>query len=275
MTASRARRPTALPVPDVPAEPRERRTPLRGLGAIAATCAVHGVIAYVLLSGASTPTPARKATPIEVVVTRPKPPPPPPEAPPPPKPEPEPPAPKAKPPPPMEAKAKPPPKAEPPTPPPPNEAAPKPQAPVPVKVGLSMSSTTATGAFAAAVGNTMYGETGAKAADPTTVKPLGGEPGGKYVPPHKLAKRPKVLKVPVLDYPPEAKKLEIEGTVVLLVTVDAKGGVSKVKVLKGLGHGLDEVAVKALTLARFEPGTDGEGPVATDITYNYIFELTN
>jgi protein TonB len=59
------------------------------------------------------------------------------------------------------------------------------------------------------------------------------------------------------------------------VTVDATGKVIKVVVLKGLGHGLDEVAVEALKRAKFKPGTDGTEPIITEIPYSYTFELND
>jgi len=79
-----------------------------------------------------------------------------------------------------------------------------------------------------------------------------------------------------ISYPPEAERAGIEGKVRLRVALDARGRVSSARVLRGLGHGLDEAAVEALTRrCRFTPAiaTDGR-PVAFVIeSYSFVFEL--
>ncbi len=186
-----------------------------------------------------------------------------------PKPEPpKPPPPKAKPPPVKVAEVKPPPEQAPPPPnePPPPEADSK---PVPLVVGISMSSTTAGGSFAIGVGNTTYGKAGPPT-DPSQVKAYRAP---KYVPPGGSDTQPEVASEFKPPYPDEAKKNEVEGTVVLKVTIDENGNVTEVKVLKGLGYGLDEASVAAMRKFKFKPATkDGEN-VGTSITYNYSWYL--
>lgn len=196
----------------------------------------------------------------------------PPKPPPPkeePKPEPpKPPEPKAKPPPVKVAVVKPPPEQ---APPPPNEEPPPDTdaKPVPLVVGISMSSTTAGGSFAIGVGNTTYGKAD-KPTDPSQVKAYRAP---KYVPPGGSDTQPEVASEVKLPYPPEAKANEVEGTVVLRVTVDEDGNVTDVKVIKGLGYGLDEASVAAMRKFKFKPAMkDGEA-VGTSITYNYSWYL--
>ena len=214
-----------------------------------------------------------------VQVETPPPPPPPPEEKPP-EPEPEKPPPpkvvKAKPPPVKTAEEKPPP--EPPKaqqPPPPNEEPPKdappPQKPVPVVVGISLSNTGPGGTFAAPVGNTLYGKAADKAADPSTVKPYVAPP--KYTPVYQVDTQPEVTSDCQGPYPAEARQAGVEGTVVLSITVDFEGKVTHVKLLRGLGYGLDEAAVKEIRRCRFKPATKGGEAVGTTITYNYTFLL--
>ncbi len=57
-----------------------------------------------------------------------------------------------------------------------------------------------------------------------------------------------------LYYTREAKINNIEGRVLLLFTVTELGNVEDVSVLKGLGYGLDEIAVKAIKDTKFKPG---------------------
>lgn len=55
-----------------------------------------------------------------------------------------------------------------------------------------------------------------------------------------------------LKYPKEALEKKIEGTVVLKYSINHKGIVKDVKVIKSLGHGCDEEAVRVIKLLKFE-----------------------
>ena len=130
-------------------------------------------------------------------------------------------------------------------PPPPNDAPPpeQPSKPVPLVVGISMSSTTSAGGFAAPVGNTVYGKTGDKAADPKDVKAYSAP---KYVPVYQVDTEPRVASEVKIPYPDEARRAGIEGTVMLSITIDNEGRVVKAVIVKGPGYGLDEAARDAL-----------------------------
>lgn len=85
---------------------------------------------------------------------------------------------------------------------------------------------------------------------------------------------PKPVKVPVLPYPEKAKNRGIQGSVVLEVTVGKDGKVLRVKVIRGLGYGLDAVAKRALKRARFKPAMGSNGkPMVYKIRYRYTFRL--
>jgi TonB family protein len=56
---------------------------------------------------------------------------------------------------------------------------------------------------------------------------------------------PRLTEVASPFYTEEAKKKKIEGSVTLLIVIDTKGDVIDAKVVKGLGHGLDENAIIA------------------------------
>ena len=85
---------------------------------------------------------------------------------------------------------------------------------------------------------------------------------------------PQVVTVPQVPYPAQARRQQIEGTVRLLVTVGTQGQVLKVKILKGIGYGLDEAAVRALKRARFKPAMGSNGrPMVYTIRYRYTFRL--
>ena len=87
------------------------------------------------------------------------------------------------------------------------------------------------------------------------------------------AKPIKQVKVPQSQYPPEAKRRGIEGQVTAIVSVNEKGNVTAVKVVKSAGYGFDELAVEAFKKWKFSPKEENCSPVSTKIRYNYKFTL--
>ncbi len=173
----------------------------------------------------------------------------------------------------VKTKAPPPPTPQPEAPPPPNEPPAKEEKPAPVFVGISMSSTTVGGSFAAPVGNTLYGAAPRVAANPEEVKPYSAK---NYVPPHLVSEMPERLtdcQMPASEYPKSAKDNEVEGTVILRLAIDDVGHVISKKVIKGLGYGLDEAALHWIDRCRFSPAKVNGESVATEITYLYTFTL--
>lgn len=67
--------------------------------------------------------------------------------------------------------------------------------------------------------------------------------------------KPIPLSRPNPAYTPEAENAGIEGKVRLELKVNEAGDVEDVKVLKGLGYGLDESAMQTVKRWRFRPGT--------------------
>jgi TonB family protein len=75
-----------------------------------------------------------------------------------------------------------------------------------------------------------------------------------------------------LPYSREALELGVSGTVTLLVLVGVDGGVHGVRVLHGVGHGLDQIAVEEARKLRFFPGLDEDGtPVAMPVKWTFDF----
>jgi TonB family protein len=70
------------------------------------------------------------------------------------------------------------------------------------------------------------------------------------------------------EYTSEALQLKIQGEVVLRVTVTASGQMVVQSVLHGLGHGLDDAAVRSAPTYRFKPATRNGQPV--EYTTNII-----
>jgi protein TonB len=74
-------------------------------------------------------------------------------------------------------------------------------------------------------------------------------------------------------YPEAALREEVDGTVVLRVTIGEDGRVLEAVVVEDPGHGLGEAARAAVLKARFTPATRGGVRVRTTITWRYRFEL--
>ena len=83
-----------------------------------------------------------------------------------------------------------------------------------------------------------------------------------------------ILFKPKPVYTEEARNLRLEGQVSLQVVFLATGGVRVVRVVHGLGHGLDEAAQQAASQVRFHPAMRGGVPVDTNATIYITFELT-
>ena len=75
-------------------------------------------------------------------------------------------------------------------------------------------------------------------------------------------------------YPREAKEAGIEGQVFIKVYIDEEGNVVKTEVLKGIGHGLEEAAVKAIMETKFTPGRLNGIPVKTQVSIPVKFKLS-
>jgi TonB family protein len=74
-------------------------------------------------------------------------------------------------------------------------------------------------------------------------------------------------------YSDEARRLRIEGEVLLEVLFPASGPVRVLRVLRGLGHGLDERAIEAASAIRFRPAAEQGHPVNTVATVRIEFQL--
>ncbi|HEY9128106.1 MAG TPA: energy transducer TonB [Acidobacteriaceae bacterium] len=73
------------------------------------------------------------------------------------------------------------------------------------------------------------------------------------------------------EYTPEAKQLKIQGDVVLRVTITTSGQMIVHNVIHGLGHGLDEQAVRSAPTYKFKPAMQNGQPV--EFTTNIIIKF--
>lgn len=83
-----------------------------------------------------------------------------------------------------------------------------------------------------------------------------------------------VLYKPTPDYSPEARALKIEGIVTLEVEFSAARQARVLRVVRGLGHGLDEMAIRAAEQIRFKPAQSAGKPVDVTADVQIVFRLT-
>jgi TonB family protein len=84
---------------------------------------------------------------------------------------------------------------------------------------------------------------------------------------------PEVTFKPVPVYTEEARKLRIEGEVLVEVKFESSGQIQILRVLRGLGHGLDENAVKAAEKIRVRPARRNGEATDTTAVLHILFQL--
>jgi TonB family protein len=82
-----------------------------------------------------------------------------------------------------------------------------------------------------------------------------------------------ILSKPTPIYTEEARAKRIEGEVLLEVVFEATGKLRVLKVVKGLGHGLDDSAVRAAEQIRFKPALRDGQPSDSTAVVHIIFQL--
>jgi TonB family protein len=103
-------------------------------------------------------------------------------------------------------------------------------------------------------------------AAPPTVKSRPAEAAAKTIPAEILSK-------PVPAYTDEARSLKIQGEVLLEVVLQASGDLRVLRVVRGLGHGLDDNAVRAAQQIRFKPELKDGQPVDSTVVLHVVFQL--
>lgn len=111
-----------------------------------------------------------------------------------------------------------------------------------------------------------FGDTPPVSATPIHPKPAEDASAGKMQPAEVISK-------PTPAYTAEARSLRIEGEVVLEVVFEASGNLRIVRVVQGLGHGLDESAVHAAQQIRFKPAVRDGQPSDYTALVHIVFQL--
>ncbi len=84
-----------------------------------------------------------------------------------------------------------------------------------------------------------------------------------------------IISKPKPAYTDDARAKNIEGEVLLDVQFSASGEVRVLRVVRGLGHGLDETALSAALGIRFQPATRDGAAVDSTALVHIVFQLAN
>lgn len=77
-----------------------------------------------------------------------------------------------------------------------------------------------------------------------------------------------------IKYPKKARKEGIEGIVYVQFIIDKEGNITKAKVIKGIGYGCDEEALRVVNkMPKWTPGTQRGKPVQVTFTLPFNFKL--
>ena len=98
-------------------------------------------------------------------------------------------------------------------------------------------------------------------------RPLPGNPPDASITPIKILSKPKAT------YTDAARNANVQGTIRLAILLGASGRVERILVLKRLGHGLDEQAMRAARQIKFEPKKKDGVPVSTVVLFDYGFNI--
>ena len=102
---------------------------------------------------------------------------------------------------------------------------------------------------------------------PPTVQARAAAPAAEKIVPAEILSKPTPL------YTAEARAKRIEGEVLLEVVFEASGKIHVLRVLRGLGYGLDDAAVRAAEQIRFRPALQDGQPSDSTAVLHIIFQL--
>jgi protein TonB len=85
--------------------------------------------------------------------------------------------------------------------------------------------------------------------------------------------KPEVLYQVEPEFSEEARKAKASGDVMVYLWVDEQGRPTHIRVVQGMGYGLDEKALEAVRQYRFKPATENGKPVTVDMYVSVDFHI--
>jgi protein TonB len=101
----------------------------------------------------------------------------------------------------------------------------------------------------------------------------GGNTGGGVYSIGGGVSRPVLVYEPQAEFSEEARKAKFSGNVEVQLWVDEKGMPSHIRVIHGVGMGLDDKAIEAVRQYRFKPAMKDGKPVTVDIYVDVNFQI--
>jgi protein TonB len=101
----------------------------------------------------------------------------------------------------------------------------------------------------------------------------GGNIGGGVYQVGGSVRPPIAIYTPDPEFSEEARKAKFSGDVIVSLIVDANGNPKNVRVLRGVGMGLDEKAVAAVQQYKFKPALQNGKPVAVYLNVEVNFQI--
>jgi TonB family protein len=84
---------------------------------------------------------------------------------------------------------------------------------------------------------------------------------------------PRPAHTPEPEYSVQARNAKYQGTLVLKIVIDKAGKISRIRLERALGMGLDETAMEGVKRWRFNPATRNGQPVAVEMNIEVSFNL--
>ncbi|MEA1911834.1 MAG: TonB family protein, partial [Spirochaetota bacterium] len=98
-------------------------------------------------------------------------------------------------------------------------------------------------------------------------------PQTNYIPFYRVEKRPKFIHKASLEYPSQAKRMKVGGTVILEADINSEGTLIQIRVIKAAGFGFEEAAMEMLKKSSFTPAVMDGRPVAVKMRFTIKFEI--
>lgn len=131
-------------------------------------------------------------------------------------------------------------------------------------VGATEETVAESGETQVQIGNTLHGMPENEITNDVEYAPLSG-----------ITKSPSFRSQLKPVYPESARKIGIEGVVLLEVIISSDGNVTDVKIIENPGYGMGEAAREAILKSAFSPAMSGETPVAAKVIIPVRFRLVD
>ena len=94
-----------------------------------------------------------------------------------------------------------------------------------------------------------------------------------YIPFYKVERRPEFIHQAALEYPSQARRMKIEGTVIIEADIDSEGNLIQIRLIRNAGFGFDEAAIAMMEASAFSPAMMDGRPVGVRMRFTIKFEI--